>query len=94
MDISFKNFVWNAEKELRNINKHGIDFSTAALTFKDPKRKIFTDSKHSSSEKRYFCIGKVGKKIVTVRYMFRQGKIRIFGAGFWRKGVKYYEKED
>ena len=94
MDISFKDFVWNAEKELANIDKHGIDFSTAALVFRDSKRKVFTDSKHNSSEKRFFCIGKIDKKIVTVRYVFRQGKIRIFGAGFWRKGVRYYEKED
>jgi len=58
MEIAFKNFVWNAEKEIENINKHGIDFSAAALAFKDPKRKIFTDSRHSALEKRFWFFRK------------------------------------
>ena len=92
MDISFRDFIWDAEKELINIDRHGIDFSTAALAFKDAKRKIFTDEKHSSKEKRFFCIGRVHGKIATVRFVYRQGKIRIFGAGYWRKGRQYYEQ--
>ncbi|MDD5422490.1 MAG: BrnT family toxin, partial [Candidatus Omnitrophica bacterium] len=31
-------------------------------------------------------------KIVTVRFTRRGNKIRIIGAGYWRKGRKYYEK--
>jgi uncharacterized DUF497 family protein len=47
MDIKAGSFIWNQEKELINIHKHGIDFYTAAKGFKDPKRKIYIDSKHS-----------------------------------------------
>ncbi|MGB4520668.1 MAG: BrnT family toxin [Candidatus Omnitrophota bacterium] len=46
------------------------------------------------SEERFFCIGKVEGKILTVRFIYRGGKIRIFGAGYWRKGERYYEKKD
>jgi len=52
------------------------------------------DSKHTREEERFFCIGKVEHKIITVRFTYREGKIRIFGAGYWRKGKVFYEKND
>jgi uncharacterized protein len=85
-------FVWDVDKEVLNLRKHGVDFTTAARAFKDPGRKIFRDAQHSSHEERLFCIGQVGKEIITVRFTYRAGKIRIFGAGLWRKGRSYYEK--
>jgi hypothetical protein len=30
--------------------------------------------------------------IMTVRFTWRNQKIRIFGAGYWRKGKAIYEK--
>jgi hypothetical protein len=30
--------------------------------------------------------------VMTVRFTWRSGKIRIFGAGYWRKGKAIYEK--
>ena len=89
-----KSFIWDLSRESANIHKHGMDFTTAAKAFKDPKRKIYIDSKHSLKEERLFCIGKVGKIIVTVRFIYRDDKIRIFGVGCWRKGRVYYEKKD
>jgi uncharacterized DUF497 family protein len=94
MDRVHGSFVWDQEKELSNIHKHRVDFTTAALAFKDEKRKIYIDSKHAEREERYFCIGKVEGKILTVRFTYRAGKIRIFGAGYWREGEQYYEKKD
>lgn len=87
-------FTWDSERELINIKKHGIDFLTAAKVFKDSRRKVYIDNKHSQEEERYFCIGKVENKIITVRFVYRGGKIRIFGAGYWRKGARYYEQKD
>ena len=87
-------FIWDSEKEFLNIQKHGVDFQTAAKAFKDPNRKIYTDSKHSQEEERFFCIGKVEGQVVTVRFLYREGKIRIIGAGLWRKGEKYYDQKD
>ena len=87
-------FIWDARKEFVNFHKHGVDFVTASKAFLDPKRKIYVDSRHEKGEERLFCIGKVEGKILTVRFVYREGKIRIFGAGYWRKGRMYYEKED
>ena len=94
MEETSSSFIWDFEKELTNIYKHGVDFVTAAKAFKDPKRKIYIDSKHSKKEERFFCIGKVEDRILTVRFTYRHGKIRIIGAGYWRKGEQYYEKTD
>lgn len=87
-------FVWDSNRELTNIHKHGIDFHTAAQVFKDPERKIYIDARHSLKEERLFCIGKVANRIITVRFTYRGDKIRIFGAGYWRKGRVYYENKD
>ena len=86
-------FTWDPAKELENIYKYGVDFITVAKVFKDPERKIFIDAKHSKREERLFCIGKVKNRILTVRFTYREGKMRIIGAGCWRKGKRFYEKE-
>ena len=62
MENSRSSFTWDYEKELVNIYKRGVDFVTAAKAFKDLKRKIYIDSKHSKIEERFFCIGKVQAK--------------------------------
>ena len=92
MDRDYGSFVWDAEKEKVNIAKHGVDFVDASRAFLDPRRKIFVNPKHSETEERFFCIGSVDGRILTVRFVYRGGKIRIFGAGYWRGGRKYYEK--
>lgn len=51
------------------------------------------DVEHSQKEKRYFCFGKVGDGVMTVRFTYRSTTIRIIGAGYWRAGKKIYEKE-
>ena len=86
-------FTWDLLKELANIRKHGVDFTTASKAFFDPKRKIYTDAKHSREEERSFCMGKIDGRILTVRFVYRGKRIRIIGAGYWRKGRKYYEKD-
>lgn len=87
-------FIWDEEKEKINIYKHGVDFRTAEKAFKDPYRKIIIDAKNSQKEARLFCIGKVRGKILTVRFIYRFSQIRIFGAGYWRKGVRIYEEKN
>ncbi|NLD38357.1 MAG: BrnT family toxin [Desulfatiglans sp.] len=46
---------------------------------------------HSDDEKRYYCLGKVSDGVMTVRFTYRQNKIRIIGAGYWRKGKNIYK---
>jgi uncharacterized DUF497 family protein len=88
-------FEWDENKNKINFDKHGISFETAQKAFADQKRVIRQDKKHSTKkEKRMFCFGKVGGKIVTVRYTKRNGNIRIYGAGYWRDGRDLYETEN
>ena len=94
MERRFGSFVWDVWKEAANIRKHRVDFETAARAFKDPGRKIYVDEKHGAIEERLFCLGEVDGKILTVRFTHRESVIRIYGAGYWRKGRRYYETSE
>lgn len=88
-------FEWDEAKNLENQNKHRVSFEEAQHAFLDLNRVIARDIEHSSRhETRYYCFGKDkgGYGILTVRFTYRSGRIRIFGAGYWRKGRRYYEK--
>ena len=86
-------FEWSEAKNSANISKHGLSFYEAQRVFVDTRKIIVADIKHSSSERRYFCIGKLADgRIVTVRFTKRSTTIRIIGAGCWRKGKSIYEK--
>lgn len=87
-------FDWDARKDQWNREKHGVSFAEAQLAFADRRRVIAEDLSHSSSEKRYYCFGAVGEGILTVRFTYRGKIVRIFGAGYWRKGKRIYEREN
>lgn len=87
-------FEWDDSKDATNQKKHGVSFYEAQEAFFDPRRLIAEDLDHSHKEKRYFCFGKVGDGIMTVRFTYRDNLIRIIGAGYWRKGRKIYEQEN
>lgn len=87
-------FEWDDAKDRTNQRKHGISFSLAQFAFFDERRVILEDVDHSGDEKRYYCLGRVGGGILTVRFTHRKAKIRIFGAGYWRKGKRIYEREN
>lgn len=54
---------------------------------------ILEDVTHrTDDDKRYYCVGVVGDGILTVRFTYRANRIRIFGAGYWRKGRQVYEE--
>ena len=84
-------FEWDEKKNGENFAKHGVSFEEAKLAFYDEQRIIIDDLEHSKSEKRFFCVGYVDRKIITVRFTERNEIIRIFGAGYWRRGRKIYE---
>jgi uncharacterized DUF497 family protein len=87
-------FEWDAKKDRENQDKHGVAFGAAQFAFAGPKRVIAEDRTHSSNEKRHFCFGLVENGVLTVRFVHRNGVIRIFGAGYWRKGKQIYEREN
>jgi uncharacterized protein len=94
MNTSKISFEWDSDKDKINQEKHGISFSLAQHSFLDPNRVIAEDLKHGSGEKRYFCFGKVEGEVITVRFTYRENKIRIIGAGYWRKGKVTYEEKN
>lgn len=87
-------FEWDEEKDKENQAKHNVSFSLAQYAFLDPNRVILEDVNHSKEEDRFYCVGRVGDGIMTVRFTYRGNIIRIYGAGYWRKGRKIYEKQN
>jgi uncharacterized DUF497 family protein len=92
--MSKARFEWDEDKDAENQKKHGVAFALAQYAFADPRRVIAEDVVHSKDEKRHYCFGEVGGGILTVRFTWRDGVIRIFGAGYWRKGKTIYEHEN
>lgn len=92
--MSEPGFEWDEAKNLENQQKHGVSFYEAQHAFLDNKRVIAKDATHSQEETRYYCFGLNKEKdgILTVRFTYRSGYIRIIGAGYWRKGKKIYEQ--
>ena len=89
-------FEWHEQKNLENIETHGVAFHEAQHAFLDESRVIAEDVAHSQKESRYFCFGQNQDKtgVLTVRFTYRSGRIRIIGAGYWRKGRRIYEQEN
>jgi uncharacterized DUF497 family protein len=87
-------FEWDEQKNGENQRKHGVTFEEAQMAFLDPRRVILRDAEHSEAEERYFLLGRTAHGILTVRFTWRNGRIRIIGAGYWRKGKRRYEQEN
>lgn len=87
-------FEWDEAKNLENQQKHRVSFEAAQQAFVDPKRVIAEDLDHSREERRYYCFGRVEDGILTVRFTYRKDVIRIFGAGYWRRGKRIYEEQN
>ena len=87
-------FEWDPKKDEENQRKHGVPFAKAQVAFLDPHRVIAVDLSHTSSERRYYCFGRVEGGVLTVRFTHRGDVVRIFGAGYWRKGKATYEREN
>ena len=86
-------FEWNRDKNLSNIEKHGISFKEAALTFFDPNAATINDTAHSQDEERFLLIGLSEKyRLLTVCHCYRDNEaiIRIISA---RKATKQEENK-
>ncbi len=92
--MALTKFEWDLKKSKDNQKKHGLSFKVAQYAFADSNRIIAEDLSHSDNEKRFHCFGKVNDEIITVRFTYRENIIRIYGAGYWRKGKKRYEDQN
>ena len=77
-------FEWDDQKEIINIKKHKIDFSTAAHIFSDDCRIEKFDGKHSNEEDRFKVIGAINGHlmVIVVSYTMRNNYkvIRLISA--------------
>jgi uncharacterized protein len=94
MSVKKARFEWDEDKDRENQEKHRVSFRAAQKAFLDPRRVIAEDTAHSSDESRFYCIGRVEDGVLTVRFTYGRSIIRIYGAGYWRKGRKLYEDQN
>jgi len=86
MNMTFDNlqfFSWDEDKEIANVNKHGISFKEAASVFKDPNILMMRDDDHSHEEDRFIIIGLSEKpRLLVVCHCYRESDavIRIISA--------------
>lgn len=92
--MSKPTFERDEDKDLANQQKHGVSFYDAQYALLDPLRVIAEDLSHGKTEPRYYCFGlnQQATGVLTVRFTYRSGRIRIIGAGYWRKGKKLYDQ--
>jgi uncharacterized protein len=86
-------FEWDLVKEELNIRKHGLTFAEGVECFRDPLGLVLTDKLHSTTERRYYLVGKnLAGRVLTVRYTRRGNNIRLFGVAEWRKFRELYNE--
>ena len=87
-------FEWDEEKNLANIEKHGIDFEEILEVFDDPAFLTGYDFEHSETEDRYYGIGNLnGILIVLVFFTEKKARIRLLSARQADKDLReeYYD---
>ena len=88
-------FVWDEEKDRRNVAKHKISFAEAITVFDDSLFVIAADDDHSLAQKRFIILGESTRgRLLVVGYAERGKDTRIINA---RKATpkerKNYEEE-
>ncbi|CAN7633936.1 BrnT family toxin [Rhizobium sp. LjRoot254] len=73
-------FDWDEEKNRVNRAKHAIDFSIASWVFRDPHWYGSEDRTADYGEARFWAVGYVGNRMITVVYTERNSQIRIISA--------------
>lgn len=92
-ELRGQKFIWDRNKNISNIEKHGISFKSAALAFFDPNAATLDDFSHSLDEERFLLIGlSETQRLLTVCHCYREDDavIRIISA---RKATKQEERE-
>jgi uncharacterized DUF497 family protein len=85
-------FIWDEDKNQKNIRNHNISFDEAKTVFFDPNARVIYDPDHSKEEGRFILLGLsklLNLLIVCHCYKEQEEKIRIFSA---RKATKTEQK--
>jgi uncharacterized protein len=72
-------FEWDAAKEVRNLEKHGVDFRRAIAIF-DRYIVEIVDDRRDYRETRIRCLGEIGGRVYSVIYTWRGPNRRIISA--------------
>ncbi len=76
-------FVWDTEKNRRNLQKHGVAFEEARTAFYDENAKVYFDPDHSDTEDRFILLGmSLQLRVLVVCHCFRESDtlVRIISA--------------
>ena len=96
ISINKLDFVWDEEKNRKNIKKHSISFEEAATVFYDEAAIVFDDPEHSIDENRFLIIGVSSTdKLCIVSHCYKEedGIISIISARLAVKREKDYYNE-
>ena len=90
-------FEWDENKNIINIEKHGVSFKEASTVFDDEYGVLISDVDHSDKEERFLLIGVSSiANILIVCHCYRDNDetIRIISARKANKEecVTYYER--
>jgi hypothetical protein len=83
IELNGRHFDWDYNKNVININKHGISFKEATTVFSDENAIEIDDDEHSGHEDRFLIIGRSGKlRLLVVCHCYRENDavIRIISA--------------
>ena len=74
-------FVWNPDKAMHNLRKHGVSFLEAGTIFDDPLAVTYDDPDHSEQEERFITYGlSTQSRLLIVSHTPRGGQTRIISA--------------
>ncbi|MCL1928081.1 MAG: BrnT family toxin [Treponema sp.] len=81
--MDYLDFIWDENKNKKNIASHNISFEEAKTVFFDPNAKVIYDPDHSKEEDRFVILG-LSKflNILVVCHCFKENDsiIRIISA--------------
>ena len=81
--MEYIDFIWDEDKNKKNIIDHQISFDEAKTVFFDPNAKVIYDPDHSNEEDRFIILGlSKNLNILVVCHCFKENDkiIRIISA--------------
>ena len=91
-------FNWDAEKAVKNKEKHGVSFDEVVVIFKDRCALYFDDPQHSQKEIRETIVGwsNARKKVLTCFFTRSEDIVTIIGARIatHRESQLYNDSQD
>jgi uncharacterized DUF497 family protein len=87
-------FEWDQGNLDKNWLRHGVANTEIEEVFRDDKKIIGPDFKHSTTETRYFLLGKTSKdRLLFLILTLRKGKVRVISArDLNKKQRRFYEE--